>query len=89
MAAIARVCKITGITELYEEIGSEHMRIVLETFDAGSAVDQFGGLEPGLHGVAVANEEEEEEEDLGEVVEREDEEDEEDKEDEEDEYMGF
>ncbi|KAF2197195.1 hypothetical protein GQ43DRAFT_218957 [Delitschia confertaspora ATCC 74209] len=60
MAAIARVCKISGITDLYEEIGSNHMKVVLLTVDDGTLLEEFGDL------VAADGEE-----DSGEVIERE------------------
>ncbi|KAF2181820.1 hypothetical protein K469DRAFT_671033 [Zopfia rhizophila CBS 207.26] len=59
MATTARVCKVTGITEFYEEIGSEDMKVVLKTVDEGVVVSEFGNLLAG------------EELDIGEVVERE------------------
>ncbi|KAF2736949.1 hypothetical protein EJ04DRAFT_533334 [Polyplosphaeria fusca] len=60
MACVARVCRITGITDLYEEIGSEDMQEVLQSVDEGSVVETFGMLQP----------DEEEEEDEGVVIER-------------------
>jgi len=45
MASIARVCRITGITELYEEIGSEDMKSILQSVDKGLVAQQFGGLQ--------------------------------------------
>ncbi|KAF2714830.1 hypothetical protein K504DRAFT_368388 [Pleomassaria siparia CBS 279.74] len=57
MASTARVCRITGITDLYEEIGSEDMKTVLASFDAGEVAKEFGDLRAG-------------EEDEGEVIER-------------------
>ena len=58
MASTARVCRVTGITDLYEEIGSEDMKIVLKSMDEGHIVNDFGELRAG------------DEEDEGEVVER-------------------
>ena len=60
MACVARVCRITGITELYEEIGSEDMQVVLQSIDEGVAIDEFGNLFGG----------DEEDEDEGIVIER-------------------
>ncbi|KAF2114987.1 hypothetical protein BDV96DRAFT_493989 [Lophiotrema nucula] len=60
MACIARVCRITGITELYEEIGSEDMQVVLQSMDEGIAVHEFGNLLGG----------DDEDEDEGIVIER-------------------
>ena len=60
MAATARVCRITGITDLYEEIGSEDMKMVLQSVDEGVVADEFGELLAGG------------EEDEGEVIERDD-----------------
>ncbi|KAF2253967.1 hypothetical protein BU26DRAFT_232550 [Trematosphaeria pertusa] len=60
MACTARVCRITGITALYEEIASEDMKGVLSAVDDGHVADEFGGLL-----------DEEEVWDLGEVIVRE------------------
>ncbi|KAF2868327.1 hypothetical protein BDV95DRAFT_500754 [Massariosphaeria phaeospora] len=61
MACTARVCRITGITNLYEEIGSEDMKMILGAVDDGEIANEFGGLlDP--------------EEEWGEVVEREEDE---------------
>lgn len=57
MACTARVCKITGITDLYEEIASEDMKMVMQMMDDGAVEEEFGTLLDG-------------EEDEGEVVER-------------------
>ncbi|KAH7122562.1 hypothetical protein B0J11DRAFT_436902 [Dendryphion nanum] len=43
MACTARVCSITGITNLYEEIASEDMQSVLRLMDAGT-VSEIGDL---------------------------------------------
>jgi len=61
MASVARVCRITGITTLYEEIASEDMKGVLTAVDDGLVANEFGGL----------LEEEQEEWDKGVLVERE------------------
>lgn len=61
MACTARVCKITGITALYEEIASEDMRMALAMIEEGQAEEELGALLGGG----------EEGEDWGEVVERE------------------
>ena len=68
MATLARVCKITGITALYEEIGSAHMKLVLKLVDDGTLLDEFGDM--------VVDEEmhpdgEGDDEDIGEVIGRE------------------
>lgn len=44
MACTARVCRVVGITDLYEEIGSDDMKIVLRSLDEGIAVYEFGEL---------------------------------------------
>lgn len=44
MASVARVCRITGITALYEEIASEDMKGILTAVDDGAIADEFGGL---------------------------------------------
>lgn len=62
MAAVARVCKATGITDLYEEIGSEHMQVVLKTMNNGTVLQEFGGLDADVQG--------DDDEDLGEVIAR-------------------
>ncbi|KAF2261137.1 hypothetical protein CC78DRAFT_583986 [Lojkania enalia] len=61
MACVARVCRITGITDLYEEIGSEDMKVVLQSMDEGVAVGEFGNILGG---------EEDDEEDQGVIIER-------------------
>lgn len=61
MACTARVCKITGITSLYEEIASEDMRMALAMIDEGQVEEELGSQLGGG----------EEGEDWGEVVERE------------------
>jgi ribonuclease MRP protein subunit RMP1 len=60
MACTARTCRITGITALYEEIGSEDMKAALQMLDEGVAGHEISALLDAA----------EEEEDLGEVVER-------------------
>lgn len=65
MACTARVCKVTGITDLYEEIASEDMKSVLRLMDAGTVAeigDLLGDDDEG---------EDDDEEDEGEVVARE------------------
>ncbi|OCL09110.1 hypothetical protein AOQ84DRAFT_405294 [Glonium stellatum] len=47
MAAVARVAKLLGVTDVYEEIASADMRAVLDRFSAGGAVGAFGGLKAG------------------------------------------
>lgn len=58
MASTARVCRVTGVTDLYEEIGSEDMKNVLKSMDNGAVVRTYGELRAGN------------EEDVGEVIER-------------------
>lgn len=58
MASTARVCRVTGITDLYEEIGSEDMKMVLKSVDEGKILEEYGSLRA------------EAEEDEGEVIER-------------------
>jgi ribonuclease MRP protein subunit RMP1 len=58
MASTARVCRVTGVTDLYEEIGSEDMKNVLKSMDDGAVVRMYGELRAGN------------EEDVGEVIER-------------------
>lgn len=60
MACTARVCKITGITDLYEEIGSEDMRMTLQMIDDGAVEDELGSLLTGGdvdEGVVIEREE--------------------------------
>jgi ribonuclease MRP protein subunit RMP1 len=65
MACTARTCRITGITALYEEIGSEDMREALKMIDEGVSEHELNAM---LGGGDLAMGEEEE--DIGEVVER-------------------
>lgn len=44
MACTARVCRITGITDLYEEIASEDMKMVGEMLDDGAVEEELGSL---------------------------------------------
>lgn len=44
MACTARVCRISGITDLYEEIASEDMKGILTAVDDGLIAKEFGGL---------------------------------------------
>lgn len=44
MACTARVCRITGITALYEEIASEDMKGVLSAVDDGLVAAEFGSI---------------------------------------------
>lgn len=61
MACIARVCKISGITALYEEIASEDMRMVLGAVDECQVAAEFGGVldeeETWDEGVVIARDE--------------------------------
>jgi ribonuclease MRP protein subunit RMP1 len=59
MACTARVCRITGVTALYEQIASDDMRIMFESMDEDAVEDEFGRY--------LSNEPDEDE---GEVVER-------------------
>jgi ribonuclease MRP protein subunit RMP1 len=59
MACTARVCRITGITDLYEEIGSEDMRMALQMIDNGAVEEELGSLLTGNEvdeGVVIARE---------------------------------
>ncbi|KAF2004500.1 hypothetical protein P154DRAFT_44935 [Amniculicola lignicola CBS 123094] len=67
MACTARVCRITGITDLYEEIASEDMKSVLQSVDGGAAADEFGEVLGGDQ-----EEEDDDDEDMGIVIRRED-----------------
>ncbi|KAF2798380.1 hypothetical protein K505DRAFT_394690 [Melanomma pulvis-pyrius CBS 109.77] len=58
MASTARVCRVTGVTDLYEEIGSEDMKTVLKSVDEGTVAELYGGLRAG------------DQEDEGELIER-------------------
>jgi ribonuclease MRP protein subunit RMP1 len=65
MASVARVCRISGITAVYEEIASEDIRGVLTANDELAFADEFKGVldesEEWDEGVLVAREEENEE----------------------------
>ena len=63
MAAAARVCKLVGITAFYEDIGSDDMRLVLQTIDDGVVVDVFGNMDTD-EGVVVKRDEREDDGDL-------------------------
>lgn len=58
MACTARTCRITGITALYEEIGSGDMKMALAMVEEGVVEEELGSLLGGG------------EEDEGEVIER-------------------
>lgn len=62
MASVARVCRISGITAVYEEIASADIRGVLSANNELALAEEFAG---------VLDEEEGWGEDVGEVVERE------------------
>jgi ribonuclease MRP protein subunit RMP1 len=68
MASVARVCRISGITAVYEEIASTDIKGVLTANDELLMGSEFSG---------VLDENEEWGEDMGVVVKREDDEDEE------------
>jgi ribonuclease MRP protein subunit RMP1 len=63
MASVARVCRITGITAVYEEIASSDVKGVLSANDELALADEFSGaLDDGEgwdEGVVIAREEEE------------------------------
>jgi ribonuclease MRP protein subunit RMP1 len=61
MASVARVCRISGITAVYEEIASADIRGVLSANDELALAGEFAG---------VLDEEEGWDEDVGVVVER-------------------
>lgn len=69
MACTARVCRITGITALYEEIGSEDMRAALRMIDQGVGEEEISSI-LGTDGDVEMGIGEEDGEDLGEVVPR-------------------
>lgn len=65
MASVARVCRITGITAVYEEIASGDIKGVLSANDELLLADEFAGvLDPEGewedHGEVVVRKEEEE-----------------------------
>ncbi|KAH7074646.1 hypothetical protein BKA63DRAFT_317848 [Paraphoma chrysanthemicola] len=61
MASVARVCRVCGITAVYEEIGSAEMKGVLSAVDELALADEFGGVldegEGWDEGVVVEREE--------------------------------
>jgi ribonuclease MRP protein subunit RMP1 len=58
MASVARVCRISGITAVYEEIASGDIQGVLSASDELALADEFGNvLEEGDEGVVVARDE--------------------------------
>jgi ribonuclease MRP protein subunit RMP1 len=67
MASVARVCRITGITAVYEEIASSDVQGVLSASDELALADEFSGaLDEGEEwdeGVVVAREEEDDDDD--------------------------
>jgi ribonuclease MRP protein subunit RMP1 len=62
MASVARVCRISGITAVYEEIAGADIQGILSANDELALAGEFAG---------VLDEEEGWVEDVGEVVERE------------------
>jgi ribonuclease MRP protein subunit RMP1 len=64
MASIARVCRLSGITAVYEEIASEDIRGVLTANDELALAEEFVRVldegEEWDEGVLVAREEDEE-----------------------------
>jgi ribonuclease MRP protein subunit RMP1 len=62
MASVARVCRVTGITSVYEEIASSDIQNVLASSNELSLAEDFGD---------VLDQAEEEEWDVGVVVQRE------------------
>jgi ribonuclease MRP protein subunit RMP1 len=64
MASVARVCRISGITAVYEEIASGDIQGVLSASDELALAGEFAGV--------LDEEEGWDEEDTGVVVERED-----------------
>jgi ribonuclease MRP protein subunit RMP1 len=63
MASVARVCRITGITAVYEEIASRDIKGVLSASDELALADEFSTVldegEEWDEGVVVAREEDE------------------------------
>lgn len=47
MASVARVCRITGITAVYEEMASEDVKGVLTAVDEGLLADEYGSMLDG------------------------------------------
>lgn len=64
MASVARVCRITGITAVYEQIASADVKSMLDASDELDLAGQFGsvlgGGEECDEGVVIAREEEDE-----------------------------
>jgi ribonuclease MRP protein subunit RMP1 len=63
MACVARVCRITGITDVYEQMGSVDMHMVMGMMDDGMVEEELGSLLVGGgegedEGVVVQREEE-------------------------------
>jgi ribonuclease MRP protein subunit RMP1 len=60
MASVARVCRITGITAVYEEIASRDIKGVLSASDELALADEFSTVldqgEEWDEGVVVARE---------------------------------
>lgn len=44
MASVARACRITGITAVYEEIASADVQAALSANDELALADEFGGV---------------------------------------------
>ncbi|KAL1608333.1 Ribonuclease MRP protein subunit rmp1 [Paraconiothyrium brasiliense] len=44
MASVARVCRITGITAVYEEMASDDVKGVLTAMDEGFLAEEYGGM---------------------------------------------
>jgi ribonuclease MRP protein subunit RMP1 len=65
MASVARVCRISGITAVYEEIASGDIQGVLTANDELALADEFVGVldesEEWDEGVVVAREEDDDE----------------------------
>jgi ribonuclease MRP protein subunit RMP1 len=63
MASVARVCRISGITAVYEDIASGDVRGVLSASDGLALADEFGSVldegEEWDEGVVIARDEEE------------------------------
>jgi ribonuclease MRP protein subunit RMP1 len=58
MASVARVCRISGITAVYEEIASGDIQGVLSASDELALAHEFGSvLDEGDEGVVVARDE--------------------------------
>lgn len=50
MASVARVCRISGITAVYEEIASGDVQGVLSASDELALADEFGSVADGEEG---------------------------------------